>query len=240
MLVASLLLLLVFGYSAYKLTAYLAEERANSRLEADLRSVFPSSDSRDGETLPEPEEPGAELFQPLLAINPDVVGWLRLEAAGVDHPVVQTDNNSFYLDHNFKREPSKRGAIFVDHRNSKPLADQNTVIYGHNFKNSMFGGLVKYKQQEFYRQHQYFELELPGQRTRWHIFSVFIYPAAEGMFPLNFTDGEQCLRYIDTSRQRALYKTGVAVAGSDTILTLVTCTYEFTDARLVIQAKKVP
>ena len=53
----------------------------------------------------------------LLRINGDYKFWITINDTTVDYPVVQTDNNDYYLDHNFTGEDSKAGTIFVDYRN---------------------------------------------------------------------------------------------------------------------------
>lgn len=53
-------------------------------------------------------------FEKLQQINPDIVAWIRIEAAGIDYPVVQGTDNKFYLHHTFRGEKSIAGSIFMD------------------------------------------------------------------------------------------------------------------------------
>jgi sortase B len=46
-------------------------------------------------------------------------------------------------------------------------------------------------------------------------------------------------QYLDMVKSRSKYETDVKVTKDDKILTLVTCSYEFKNARLVIHAKRV-
>lgn len=81
-------------------------------------------------------------FEKLRQINPDIVAWIRIEAAGVDYPVVQGDDNEFYLHHTFSGEKSIAGSIFMDYRNTSDFFDEKVIIYGHNMKDgSMFAKL---------------------------------------------------------------------------------------------------
>ncbi len=75
---------------------------------------------------------------------PDVVGYVNVPSLEISYPVVQTDNNDYYLDHMITGEESTSGAIFLDYRiDSDPLATKNTVLYGHNMNNgSMFHKVV--------------------------------------------------------------------------------------------------
>ena len=89
-----------------------------------------------------------EQFIPLLEINEDIVGWLTVGNKDfIDYPVLQSDDNNFYLYRNFKKEDSRSGSLFLDYRN-KITADKqsaNLVIYGHNMQSGeYFGKLIYY------------------------------------------------------------------------------------------------
>lgn len=66
-------------------------------------------------------------------INTDVYGWLEVSGIGISAPVVQTANNTFYRNHNWKDESSDDGAYFFDAgcyvRYFEDLSP-NAVIYG--------------------------------------------------------------------------------------------------------------
>lgn len=62
-------------------------------------------------------------------INTDIVGSITL--ANKTYLLVQTDNNNYYLNHDYEKKEDKFGAIFVDYRCSL-LEDTNCYIYGHS------------------------------------------------------------------------------------------------------------
>ena len=73
-------------------------------------------------------------------INKDIIGWLIVDNTNIDYPIVQTDNNEYYLNHNLDKEYSSTGWIFMDSKNK--LDDQNLIIYGHHRRDgSMFGSV---------------------------------------------------------------------------------------------------
>ncbi len=51
-------------------------------------------------------------------------------------------------------------------------------------------------------------------------------------------DGDEYVAYLDAIIDRSIYETNIEVTKDDRILTLVTCSYEYDNARLVIHAKK--
>ena len=65
--------------------------------------------------------------------NEDIVGWIKIPDTPVDYPVLQPDNNQYYLKHTYDNIYSDFGSIFID--NYCSMDDPNTVIYGHNTRN---------------------------------------------------------------------------------------------------------
>ena len=89
-------------------------------------------------------------FEALKEINSDIVAWIRIPEV-FDYPVVQGEDNQYYLSHTFRKESNKAGSIFLDYRNSRDFTDPNTVIYGHNMRNgSMFRSLHNYMDRSFF------------------------------------------------------------------------------------------
>ncbi len=57
-------------------------------------------------------------FEALKEINPDIVAWIYIEGTNINYPVVQSEDNSYYLNRLFNGIYSKVGSIFMDYRNS--------------------------------------------------------------------------------------------------------------------------
>ena len=93
-------------------------------------------------------------FGALNAMNANVVGWLYCEGTPINYPVVQSTDNSYYLNRLYDNQSNSAGAIFMDAQNAPDLSDVNTIIYGHNMKNgSMFASLQNYDEQWYYGEH---------------------------------------------------------------------------------------
>ena len=79
-------------------------------------------------------------FSALREVNSDVLGWILIPGSNVSYPIVQGSDNSYYLNHTWKKTRNSVGAIFMECRNSRDLSDFNTIVYGHRMNNrSMFG-----------------------------------------------------------------------------------------------------
>ena len=135
-------LLIVFCWSGIYLFQYAMDEyqmyKLEKKLDQDKHKVIS-------------EETGNADFTKLVELNDQSVGWITIDGTAIDYPVVQGDDNSYYLTHDFNNSSSIQGSIFMDYRNQPDFSDWNNIVYGHNMDNgSMFGALVKYRKQAFY------------------------------------------------------------------------------------------
>ena len=90
----------------------------------------------------------------LKEINPEIVGWLKLDDTAIDYPVVQAKNNDKYLARDYKGDYATAGTPFVDYRNNK-VTDAFTVIYGHRMKDSiMFSDITRFAEKWYFDRHQ--------------------------------------------------------------------------------------
>lgn len=178
-------------------------------------------------------------FNALLALNPDTIGWVQIEGTSLEYPVVQTDNNDYYLSHNYLQEESFEGAVFRDYL-CNTTTTRNHVLYGHYMSDeSMFGSLWNYQDQAYLKLHPVIQFDQPGHPGDWEIFSIYITKADyDYRQPEFITDGE-FIDYMNRLKARSLYDTGVTLDPDDEVLTLSTCIYTFDDARFAVHARKV-
>lgn len=160
------------GTDEYRdLQQYTTEITKTPETPAPTKTEEPQTESEPAEpSEPEPEPlsyptepPLAVDFESLKAINPDVKGWLYIEALDISYPVVQGPDNDAYLHTTYEGTSNFAGSIFLDYQNQGDFSDGNTIVYGHNMKNlSMFGKLKQMKEQEKYRDSVYFWMLTPG------------------------------------------------------------------------------
>ena len=106
--------------------------------------------------------------------NEDIVGWIEIKDTKINYPVLQGDNNEYYLTHNYKKQKSEKGSIFLSSDYDWSLPSSNLLIYGHNIKNGqMFQELLKYEKEEFYAEHPIIRLTTEKEDIEFEIFSVF-------------------------------------------------------------------
>ena len=181
-----------------------------------------------------------EAFQPLLAINPDVVGWIRIEGTTVDYPVVQSEDNSFYLDRGFDREPQAEGSIFMDYRNNISASDRHTILYGHNMKNkTMFASLLNYESSWYFKQHGTITFNTLNEESEWEIFSAYFTDTSHDYIRTDFIDEQGFTAFVQDIMDRSLHHSKAILTPEDRILTLSTCSPSGKDARFTVHARKI-
>jgi len=177
----------------------------------------------------------------LLSINPDVVGYLKINNTNVDYPVVLKDDNKYYLKKNLYNEDDQNGWIFMDYRNSDKILNDNTIIYGHNmyYSGVMFGTLHRTLNYSWNSnpENMILSFDTMYESMKWQIFSIYTIPKTSDYLKVSFETPELKDAYISMTKGRSIRNFGVDVTSSDYLLTLSTCTGD--NERLVIHAKLI-
>ncbi len=195
-------------------------------------------------------------FSELVQKYPDTIGWITVPNTDIDYIVVQDKdgkNNDYYLKHDFKGEKNRNGAIFGDYRLNIEYGKKqpNTVVYGHHMKSGlMFNNLLKYDDINFYKSNPVISFDTIYEEGQWVIFAIMKIDAKEnnGSPSFNFMKIGSALEdplnfqaFINDVRAHSVYdtKASIAVTTDDELLTLSTCSYEHSDYRTVVVARKV-
>ena len=188
-------------------------------------------------------------FLELQKINSAIVGWIKVPNTIIDLPVLQASvkNPEFYLNHDYNKNYSKYGSVFVDSRCSvEKEKSRSILLYGHSLHSGrMFTPLNQYKTLDFYKTAPVFTFDTIDSQSKWKIISVFLTNTLPDQgepfnyLKTNFKSNSDFLSFVYQMRIRSLYNTGVSFNKDDKIVLLSTCSYEFTDFREVVVARKV-
>lgn len=187
-------------------------------------------------------------YAKLYATNPEFVGYLSADGVNLNLPVVQAKDDKKYLEKNFYLQKTKYGCPFVTHLNNIEPLDQNTVIFGHHMNNgTIFGTLDAYKSIDGFKKAPVITFNTLYKDYSWKVIAAIVTNAYTKddngyIFRYYFTQlstQENFSAYLSELSQRSLYDTGVDVLPTDKLLTLSTCSHEFTDARFVVVARLV-
>lgn len=186
-------------------------------------------------------------YKSLYNSNKTLIGWLNIADTIIDYPVMQTEDNEFYLTHNSNLEEDRNGALFLDSHCDIKNPGTNFIIYGHNMKSGkMFGSLDRYADYAYYEKHKEIRFDTLYEEGTYEVMYVFrshVYKQDEVAFKYyQFFDAnseEEFQSYMKEMDALSLYDTGVEAAYGDHLLTLSTCDYEEQDGRFVVVAKRV-
>lgn len=268
-------LLIVFGVSTFYVVSYFTESRQQQQQFDDLANIVesikaqssttgttPKGDSSapdgEGETTSggegdsaagETQAPVLEMlpeYAALYEMNPDIVGWIKIDGTVINYPVMQTpDYVDYYLKRNFNEEKSSRGCIYVREQCDVNEPSDNLTIYGHNMNDgSMFHSLNNYVYQSYWNSNNLITFDTLYERHTYQIFAVFKTTATmgEGFTYHLFVDAQdeaEFDEFVATCKELALYDTGITPAYGDKLICLSTCEYSQYNGRLVVAAVRI-
>ncbi|MBP3596091.1 MAG: class B sortase [Clostridia bacterium] len=179
-------------------------------------------------------------FSNLKIRNKEAVAWIKVNGTSIEYPIVQTNNNNFYLTHSFDKSYNSAGWVFIDYRNKLDGTDKNIIIYGHNRRDgSMFGTQKNTLTPEWYNNKENLEISFITEKEnlKYQVFSVYEIPAEEYYIQTEFTN-QNFGKFIQTLKQRSIKDFGIEVYETDQIITLSTCGVSNKN-RVVLHAKKI-
>ena len=178
-------------------------------------------------------------FAELKRINSDVIGWIQIPGTKINYPIVQGDDNEYYLTHTVNGEENSGGAIFMDAAIEDRFEDKNAIIYGHNLKSgAMFSRLNRYARKSFWDANRYIYITTPFGMSTYQVFSAYQTTADADIYYYGFAEDQYFQEYLDRIVSYSIFNAGVSVNKEDTIITLSTCANDTTQ-RFIVHAKKL-
>ena len=170
----------------------------------------------------------------LRAKYPEAIGWLYIPDTAINYPVMQSDDNAFYLNHAPDGSALKSGSVFLDFRCEGAFKNNYNILYAHNKKNgSMFADVCKFKSESFFAQHPYGYLTTPDAVYTLEFFSVAVTSWTDTIYNGYSPLSERVPHIREISR---IYDE-IELDETDRLVSLSTCSYEFENARTVLTAR---
>ena len=180
-------------------------------------------------------------FEALEDRNKDIIGWLFCPNTMINYPIVQAEDNMYYLHRDIDGNYSSYGTLFVDCTCKEKFHAENCVIYGHHMADGkMFANLINYRSQMYFDEHPVMYLNTPEMNYRIELFSGYVTSMESNTFQMNFNSKEEKQNWLDGICNLSEFSSDVNVTSDDMIITLSTCTYDYDDARFVVHGKLVP
>lgn len=109
------------------LVIYFINANKNKGLYNDLQeNIVPDETT---EELSQVQSEFVEKVKEFQKENADVKGWIQIANTNINYPLLQTTDNDYYLTHNYKKEKSSYGSIFIKKNCDIKKENGNTIIY---------------------------------------------------------------------------------------------------------------
>lgn len=161
--------------------------------------------------------------------NSDTVAWVYIPKTVINYPVVQGEDNEFYLYHDFDGEAgwlAEYGAIFMDHANKPDWTDPVYFIFGHHMNDgSMFADISAMQDQKRFDASRTVYLLTPQGNFKLRSFSLVHCAADEEIVMNKFDKTSDMVAYVQDKIDRAAVDVGSIPKASeiDKVFAFATC-----------------
>lgn len=268
LIVLVIVLLIVFGVSAYQVGSYFLDSKEQADKFGNLSDMVneakdsatetaagtEAAQATTGETEDTESTESTEPTEPKMLpgydkayeLNSDLVGWIKIEGTKIDYPVMQTPGaTDFYLKRDFDKKDSDRGCIYVREECDVFAPSDNVTIYGHNMRDgSMFAALHGYQDKQMWEDNSLIFFDTLYEYHVYQIFAVFTTTASVGegfsYHQMEWAeDEEEFNKFVKTCKDLAIYDTGITPEYGDKLICLSTCEYTNENGRLVVAAVRI-
>ena len=215
--------------------------------------VTPTPIEEEGELINPPEDKANDYwdyvklpfyevdFTALKEKNPDTIAFIHMQGNNINYPVVQTDNNDYYLKHAYDKSKNSAGWVFMDYRNNITDLSDNTVIYGHGrLDETVFGSLKNTLTKTWQANKENYVIWLTTEKENlvFQIFSIYTIASENYYIETDFSSSADKEKWLNTMKERNTTSFDTSVNTNDKILTLSTCQNN-NGGRIVVQAKLI-
>ena len=186
-------------------------------------------------------------FKGLLGINSDTIAYVYALGTELDEPVVQTTDNSTYLDKRFDggHEPYM-GTVFMDTDNKNDFSDRLIWLFGHARGSKvgdhrMFNDVNYYSRQDYFDEYPYVVIETPERKYYYEAVAMIIVPEETVFYRTSFDDDKDFQTQLTTIYETAeVKKPNVKVSAKNKYLVLSTCREEDETIRANLYLRQIP
>ena len=173
-------------------------------------------------------------FEKLNSINNDVVGYIEIPNTIISYPILQAQDNNYYLDRDIYKKYNSCGSIFMDYSNDK-FNSPNTVLYGHNMKSGLMFACINDIYNNKYGKDFVINIYTPEKNIQYKPFSVYISEPNKEPIVTNIINKKD---FIETAIKKSHIDFNINPNAYDKILTLSTCNGSG-EKRTIIHATKI-
>ena len=228
-----------------KLWEYVAHQKKYEEMPSTV-AVETTVETTVPETEPETEVDSAYYrkidFKSLKEKNKDVVAWIYIPDTKpeINYPILWKENdNEYYLRRDIDRRQGSYDGVFMDGDDSADLSEQQILFYGHHMKNrTMFTQICDFKEEEYFKEHRILYLYTPDHTYMLKTMACLYTDSAAEKRKVKFADQMEFDAYVNEMTKRCSFRE-IPEGGIEQMFALVTCSYEFNDARTILYCYEV-
>lgn len=158
--------------------------------------------------------------------------WITVTDTAIDYPLVQGEDNNYYMSRNYQGEDDIAGAIFYD-AYDEPFNETITTIYGHSMKNGTMFNNLHYFQQDHNRFNN--SKLMVHTESGMKIFKPLGYYVTADDFFYKDLDNKFTKDAVDIIEKKSDYsiQQDEVIEGAH-IMALYTCDYSIKNGRLIV------
>ena len=234
---------LILGFTVFN------PSNSNSTTNQVAETTTTTTTEQESKYSPSKEEKEylANRFAQLTGVNSEAIAYVYAPGTELDEPVVQTSDNSTYLDKTFEggNQPYL-GTVFMDMDNKKDFSDRLTWLFGHARGSKvgdhrMFNDVNYYDSQEYFDKHPYVVIETPERKYYYEAMGLVIVPEETAFYRTSFKDDEDFTTQLNNIYEAARTKNpNIKINASDKYLVLSTCREEDETIRSNLYLRQIP
>ncbi len=157
--------------------------------------------------------------------NPDIYGYIHIDGTNISYPIVQGEDNDYYLNRTWNGEYVVVGSIYADFRADRTLENNlNTVFYGHNMNDGkMFNNVMNFLEEDVFNNKVILIYTFDGVYT-FEPFAIFQTVYTYPYFRMEFADDADFIAFCEEMQKQSVHNKNMTFTGDDRIITLSTCT----------------
>lgn len=140
-------------------------------------------------------------FQALQRQNPDIYAWLDIPGTEISYPVVQNEDDTYYLKRDTDGNHSENGSIFSESAyNGRSGDDAAVVLYGHHMRSgAMFGNLQQlFSDPASFSEHSELVLYYPDREQHYEVFAAVPYDNRHILYTYNFENQRMRSAFLES------------------------------------------
>ena len=210
-------------------TTSITADTAEHTTEAVIKTASPELSAEVMQSL-------IDSAQSLNSAYPDALGWLYISDTVISYPILQSNDNEYYLSHAYDGSYLKAGSVFLDYRCEGRFQNPINIVYAHNMNNgSMFAQITRFKNDSFFENHKYGWLATPETVYRIDFISLAVADWSDSLYEGDTPISE----WIPHIYDKSAVSREMTYSDDDRFISLSTCSYEFTNARNILTGKLV-